>query len=151
MASEMMRNGNFSNKTLTDWAKKPADFTEKYEKYEVGYSLLLMPSQQISQTLGAVGTGELRFKFDVKSYSPDVIVVLVLILMAADGGISASPMPVFASPEWTKYDVGIYPEQDYASAILTVTCGIGSGIKTDRPADKEVEEGPVRVGNFSLT
>jgi hypothetical protein len=151
MASEMMRNGNFSNKTLTDWAKKPADFTEKFEKYEVGYSLLLMPSQQISQTLGAIGAGTLRFKFDVKSDNFDVPVVLVLILMAADGGVAASPMFVFASPEWTKYDVGIYPEQDYVSAILTVTCGISSGIKTDRATGTKLKEAPVRVGNFSLT
>ncbi|HEY0287342.1 MAG TPA: hypothetical protein VGC62_10080 [Pseudomonas sp.] len=135
-------------KTLVPWKKGLDDFTPKFSKYGEGYSLLLLAGQRIYQTTGPVDKGAVQFQFEAKFEKPGTTLPIFYYLFLPSGEFTTSWMFIEAELKWKKYDITIFPQQDFIGSELHVM--LGGEVRINQPLDDELKAGPVHVANFSL-
>lgn len=149
MAIQYIQNGNFKD-DFNYW-KGPVGFDPGLERYGFGQSILLPVATNISQALPDLPGKALLIEFDALSADAaveDASFVVSVGGFRADGVIMVSPVTGMATPNWQRFSVNMYFEDDLTSCFLNVS--------TPRPAISASSPGvsqtmsPVRFGDFSL-
>ncbi|AHF65490.1 hypothetical protein [Pseudomonas cichorii] len=149
MATQYIQNGNFKD-DFNYW-KGPVGFDPGLERYGLGQSILLPVATNISQSLPDLPGTTLLIEFDALSADAAVEEATFVVSVGgfrADGVIMVSPVTGLATPDWQRFSVNMYFEDDLTSCFLNVS--------TPRPAvsasspDIILAMSPVRFGDFSL-
>ncbi|MBX8519964.1 hypothetical protein K5D37_09790 [Pseudomonas cichorii] len=149
MAIQYIQNGNFKD-DFNYW-KGPVGFDPGLERYGFGQSILLPVATSISQGLPDLPGTTMLIEFDALSADPDVNDASFVVSVGgfrADGVVMVSPVSGVATPDWQRFSVNMYFEDDLTSCFLNVS--------TPRPAvsashpEGAFTRSPVRFGDFSL-
>ncbi|MCV4284375.1 hypothetical protein [Pseudomonas capsici] len=146
MATQYIQNGNFSN-DFEHW-KAATGFEPDFKPHGDGQSILLPVATVISQSLPDLPGKTLRIEFDACSADNNVAEAIFVVSVGGfnvDGTAQVSPVSGVATPDWQRFTVNMYFQENLTYCFLNVS--------TPRPAStlaRTPSMSPVRFGDFSL-
>lgn len=149
MATQYIQNGNFSN-DFEHW-KAASGFEPDFKPHGDGQSILLPVATVISQSLPDLPGKTLLIEFDAFSDNPHVDEAIFVVSVGgfnADGEAQVSPVSGIATPDWQRFTVNMYFQENLSYCFLNVSTprpALSDSISTRTPSMS-----PVRFGDFSL-